>query len=458
MRIIAYLYSDPLLDATPDPAIWGWELDRVYQDLAVEPPPPDKGKGKVKDSRDRLAWQQLLQEAETEPVDYLLVRRLEELGNSVQAVGDRLVELEARGIKLIAIEQSSLTATAELPPGQIMPATDLRANLLQLLQQIQQEQRSRRIRQGHARNRIKALPPPGKAPYGYRRGSNRYSLDRATAPVVKDFFEHFLLYGSVRGAVRYLGKKYGKKISASTGHRWLTHPVYRGDLAYQTGEIIPDTHAAIISRDEAAQVDRLLRRNRRLPPRTASAPRSLAGLVKCSECQSPTTITRVTTPHQAQEYLYIRPTTCPQRPKCKAIAYDQVLQATIERICQDLPQAVAGMGGPDIDRIKQGVGAAIAAKQSILEQLPPLVASGVLDQETADLRAYKLRSEMAELQRQLAQLPPVNLRSIAQAVSIPQFWLDLSETERRFYFREFIRQIELLRQEREWQLKLVFIF
>ncbi len=34
MRIVAYLYSDPLLEATPDPAIWGWELDQIYQDLA----------------------------------------------------------------------------------------------------------------------------------------------------------------------------------------------------------------------------------------------------------------------------------------------------------------------------------------------------------------------------------------------------------------------------------------
>ncbi len=238
----------------------------------------------------------------------------------------------------------------------------------------------------------------------------------------------------------------------------MTNPVYRGDLEYQNGETVPDTHEAIISRDEAAQVDRLLRRNRRLPPRTASAPRSLAGLVVCGDCQSPMTVTRVTAKNKEQEYLYLRPTRCPNQRKCCSIPYEHVLQQTIQQICEELPKAVSGAPLPDMDSIKQGVSGAIAAKQGILEQIPALVTSGVLDAETADLRSYKLRTEIAELQGKLAQLPPVNLKAIAQTVSLPQFWLDLSESERRFYFREFIRQIELMRNGKDWQISLVFIF
>ena len=86
------------------------------------------------------------------------------------------------------------------------------------------------------------------------------------------------------------------------------------------------------------------------------------------------------------------------------------------------------------------------------------MSTGVLDEETASLRAYKLRAEISQLQAQFATLPPVNLRSVAQAVSIPQFWFDLSESERRFYFREFINQIQILRQEKTWQIRLVFVF
>ncbi len=441
MKIIAYLYSDPLLEPTPDRTLWGWDVDQVYQDIATE-----------KATRPQL--QQLLADYQIEPIYYLLVRRLEELGDSVQEVSDRLADLEALGVRLVTIEQ--ITSPSD---RSIKTDPDPRADLLNLLQAVQTNQRSRRIRQGHARNRVKAMPPPGKAPYGYRRSKNRYVVDRATAPIVKEFFEQFLLYGSLRGAVRYLEKKYAKKISVSTGQRWLTNPVYRGDLEYQTGDVVADTHAGILSRDEAAQIDRLLRRNRRLPARTASAPRSLAGLVVCKTCQSPMTVTRVAPRGKdTKEYLYLRPTHCPNKPKCKAIAYEQILQTTIERICDDLPRAVAEVNTPDMNLVKQGIEGAIAAKQVILTQLPGLIESGILDIESANLRAYTVRTEIAQLQGKLAQLPPVNLRAIAQAVSIPQFWLDLSESERRFYFREFIRQIELIRDEAEWMVKLVFIF
>ncbi len=65
---------------------------------------------------------------------------------------------------------------------------------------------------------------------------------------------------------------------------------------------------------------------------------------------------------------------------------------------------------------------------------------------------------MADLHQQLAQLPPVNLQELSQSVSIPQFWLDLSESERRFFFREFIRDIQILRQGDDWRIELVLVF
>jgi hypothetical protein len=195
-----------------------------------------------------------------------------------------------------------------------------------------------------------------------------------------------------------------------------------------------------------------------MPARSASAPRSLSGLVTCANCGSAMKISRVKATRAHPEYLYLRPVNCEHQPKCRAIPYQKVLDHTIDRVCQDLPQAVNTAPLPDIDGIQQGISGQISAKQAILEQLPSLVQQGILDSETADLRAYKLRTEMANLQVKLAQLPPVNLKTIAQVVSIPQFWLDLSEAERRFYFREFIREIQIIREENNWQIKLVFIF
>ncbi|XZN91258.1 MAG: recombinase family protein [Microcoleus sp.] len=426
MKIIAYSYTEPLLETAPTPEFWGQEVDRTYQDLG---------------GREQL--QQLLKDCATEPVQYLLIQRFEELGDTVQQVCTSLEQLENLGIQLIVTDEKQ---------------TENRANLLKLLAEIQRSQHSRSIRKGHARNRIKAKIPPGKAPYGYRRSKERYTIDKSTAPTVKDFFEHFLIYGSLRGSVRYLAKKYNKKISVSTGRRWLTNPAYRGDLEYQNGQVISNTHVPIISREEAAQIDRLLRRNRRLPPRTASAPRSLAGLAICAECRSPMTVAKVNSYRKDREYLYLRPINCCRPAKCSGLSYDEVLQSTISGICQNLPAAVAGLQMPDMKGIKVGILRAIEFKEQIINQLAALIENGILDTETAEFRAYKIRTEMAQLQSKLAQLPPVNLRETAQTVSLPQFWLDLSESERRFYFREFIDRIEIVRENTKWKLEIIFIF
>lgn len=437
MTIFAYLYTDPLLDTPRNKSDWGMEVDRIYEDFG---------------KRNQLL--QLWEDCKQNKPDYLLVQRLEELGNSVTEVSDRLSQFESLGITIIAIQQSYNSSELDNTNPR-----HLRTNLTYLLRQIQDYQRSRRIRHGHAQNRIKALPPPGKAPYGYRRGKDRYIIDRSTAPVIKEFFTRFILLGSLRGAVRYLEQKYGKKISVSTGRRWLTNPVYRGALSYQNGEVISDTHIPIISQEEAAQIDRLLRRNRRLPSRTASAPRSLAGLVICQECQSNLTVAHVTTRNHKYEYLYLRPICCTKKPKCQALLYEKVLNATIERICEDLPRAVQNLSLPNLDSIKGAIATEIQQKQAIIEQVNILESQGILDEETANLRRYKLKTEVSQLRRKLAELPPVNLMAIAKTVSLPQFWLDLSESERRFYFREFIKQIEIIRHSKsDWELKLNFIF
>jgi DNA invertase Pin-like site-specific DNA recombinase len=437
MKIIAYIYSDPLLESTPNKEIWGWEIDQVYQDFG-----------------EYQQLEQLLTDCQTEKPDYLLIRRLEELGDNVRVISDRLKQLEALGIAIITTEQDYGSGI-----GDQTDDIHLKDYLSKLFYAIQVNKQRLRLQLGHARNRLKILPPPGKAPYGYRRGQDKYIIDKSTAPVVKDFFERFLLFGSLRGAVRYLEKRYGKKISPTTGRNWLINPVYRGDLKYKNQQLISNTHTSIINREEAAQIDRLLRRNSRLPPRTASAPRSLAGLVVCQQCQFIFNITRVTQRQHQGEYLYLRCHNCPQKPKCKAIAYSEVLTQTITQICVELPLAVAELNLSNNAAIAEKIQQKIKHKQDILEQLPTLLQQEILDQETFAWRNYKLRTEIAQLETQIAQLPPNNLPAIAKAVSIPQFWLDLSEAERRFYFREFIKQIEIIRNKSSvWNLSLKFIF
>ncbi|WP_310488925.1 recombinase family protein [Chamaesiphon sp. VAR_69_metabat_338] len=104
MQIVAYTYTDPIIEASALSEIWGWEIDRVYRDL------------RACHELDRL-----LQDSSDRRIDYLLVRRLDELGESVREVRQVLAKLQAAQIKLITTE-------TEIEP---------QLNLLQLIDKIQ---------------------------------------------------------------------------------------------------------------------------------------------------------------------------------------------------------------------------------------------------------------------------------------------------------------------------------
>ncbi|MDJ0658226.1 MAG: recombinase family protein [Crocosphaera sp.] len=439
MRIFAYFYREPLLENDLQIAINNLKIEQVYYDLGA-----------------RYELEKLFRESEKSPPNYLVIRQLPELGDTPEIVKYNYHKLINLGIKILILENQKLTDLDEIEFLENKINIDI--NDPQVLETIGKNQRHLSLQKGQALRRIKALPPPGKAPYGYRRGKDCYLIDRSTAPIIKDFFEQFLLFGSLRGAVNYLAKRYGKKISVSTGSRWLKNPVYRGDLKYKNNEIISNTHVAIISREEAAQIDRLLGRNRKLSSKTASAKHSLVGLVSCQKCHQSMIINHVTQRNKKKEYLYIRPQNCPLQPSCKAIPYQEVLEKTIDYICENFPKKVNSFDPKQIESYKNKIQAQITEKQDIINQLPSLIQSNILDQQTAQLRQYNLNIEMSQLRSKLEQLPPENLKNIAEAVSLPRFWQDLSEAERRFYFREFIRQIYIEQTSKvEWNLDINFI-
>ncbi len=448
MDTIAYACIYPYLEQPPPLSAWGVPVDQVYLDQVLPGHP-------------RPVLQHLLQNCATLAPRAIVVRQWSDLGDSVQAIVDCVALWLQQEIEVFVLYSLGERGDRSSPPPHL-PALPQRLTQLETLwteaDALYAQIRSRRLRAGHAQNRIQAMPPPGRAPYGYRRGRYRYALDRTTAPAVRGFFEHFLLYGSIRGAAKFLNKTYGKRISASTAQRWLAHPVYRGDCQYQDGHILRDTHTPIISREEAAQVDRLLRRNRRLPAKTASAQRSLAGLVTCATCGSKLIVSSVTARKSQRCYLYLRPMDCSQAQRCRAISYEAVLQKSIGAIVQALPQAVQRFSTTLPPSPKAAMLQQIQHKEAALHGLTELVDQGILDTPTAQLRAYTLRSEVAALQQHLSQLPPENLQAVARTLASEQFWQDLTESERRVYFREFIQTIQIIRQENAWDVAIQFVF
>ena len=276
---------------------------------------------------------------------------------------------------------------------------------------------------------------PGRPPFGYKRQKDGLTIDRVKLPIIRSFFDHFLLYGSLRGAVRAIKQKYGTVIAVSTGKQWLTNPIYRGDLP-QGDKILRDSHTPILSREEGAQIDRLLRRNRNFKPRSASSQRSLSGLVICKECGHKLTIVSVKT------YLYLRCPECPLKVKCRSLSYQQSLDLILEQICNQLPRFLGTIPQTKLTSYRANLISQIDHKLQLLEQIPSYLDQGIFDEESAKVRLNNLNTEIAHLQQQLSQLPPLDLTVIAPTLANLEFWQDLSEVERRRYFREFIQAIE----------------
>jgi DNA invertase Pin-like site-specific DNA recombinase/uncharacterized membrane protein len=377
----------------------------------------------------RIHLEELLQGIAAGSVQQVLLVRLADLGDRVEEVHQRLLQIQQAGLRLSLVNESGLHTPSAA------------ADWIPLLAELPHQLQSRRLCCSQAQNRLAGKPPPGPAPFGYRREGDRYALDRRQAPIVQDFFQHFLLYGSLRQAVRFIAEKHHKRISVATGRNWLLNPVYRGDLAYADGTVLRDTHPALLSRAEAAQIDRWLKRNQKIPRRSASAPRALAGLVHCRVCGSPLRIVQ-TTPRKAKKngssYLYLRCQTCRY-----SLHYAAVLQEVIRQVCQQLPQRAQNLDRQALDQTRQQLQAQIQANSERLRQLEELQQSGLMDEPALAQRCYQLRAETARLAQKLEQLPPANFLQIAQTLSIPPFWQDLSESERRAYLREFLRRVEV---------------
>lgn len=425
MVTLAYWYAHPLAVSDPAPPDWGEPIAAIYQDW-------ESG---------RPALAQLLETCQHHPPSAVLLRDWADLGDTLPAIFGVVQQLGQMGI--------AVQIAGADPAGRPWDAPTAQALARQL--------RSRQIRRGHAQQRVQHHPPPGPAPYGYQRQGNQYQIDPVAGPILRAFFEHFLLYGSLRGAVRHLAEGYGKTVAVTTGRRWLTHPVYRGDLAHR-GQVVRHTHPALLDREEAAQIDRLLRRNRTLPPKTASAPRSLAGLVYCGACQQRLQVTSASPRQSPARYTYLVAKGCPLQPRCRALAYDHVLHTLIHQVCESLPQAAAQVNATALASRQQDLAAALQAQASAQSQITTLVKAGILDADIGRWQCYQWQTRTSALQAQQAQLPPVNLQELAQAVAIPQFWLDLSEPERRFFFREFMRRVWLHRQGDTWTLELDLVW
>lgn len=252
---------------------------------------------------DRPQLDALMQACRNGNLDQVIVTRLDRMSRSMWHGAQLLEYFCAEDTpNLIALDDGLDLATVG---GRFV------ARMLINLGQAETERLSERVRHGKAYHRQQLRPFGPKAPFGYRWTADRsnFELDPDAAPTARLVLDRFLATGEVIKTLRYAMTLPHNRLTTSVGLRaWLHNPALIGARCYGSVEsirdssgkqrkrnrppgcyeqVIADTHPALISPLEHAQIRAILEdhRQRNLCHLQAGFTRELTGLVVCGHCQ-----------------------------------------------------------------------------------------------------------------------------------------------------------------------------
>jgi DNA invertase Pin-like site-specific DNA recombinase len=256
----------------------GWELVDIVEDIDVSA---------TKHRLDRPGIHELRKRVKADPGLVVIVSRLDRIARNVADVSTLLDE----GIAIVSVAEAFDTASAS---GRAM------AQVAQVFAEL--EARTIGLRVASSRKHLPTVGrwPGGRLPYGFTTASDGKAgrtlvHDPHEAPVVRRAVEEVLAGVGVHEVTRRLN---ADGIRNRTGHEWdtstltriLRHGTIRGHARLH-GDVVRDERGLpaevwppLVSREEARELDRLLKPGAS-PVRYAERPDALlAGVALCSGC------------------------------------------------------------------------------------------------------------------------------------------------------------------------------
>ncbi|BAY61181.1 hypothetical protein NIES22_12420 [Calothrix brevissima NIES-22] len=251
----------------------------------------DTESGREGKESQRSDFQKLIKWVRGGLVKRVIITRLDRLSRSVLTLRKVIKEFQDSECVLVALDENIDMSNA---------GSKFNVNMLCALAEMESDRLSERIRRGkeHFRKEKRASHPPfGYMVKDYRFYPNREPFlclladkkEYSKADMARDLVEHYITKKSLNEGCRYFQNRYGYSEFWQTAFKkWLTSPVLQGDLVYypksKNPEIHPNTHEALISREEAQTIKEIIEFNRKVGGfghRRGVYP--LTGLVKC-EC------------------------------------------------------------------------------------------------------------------------------------------------------------------------------
>ena len=213
---------------------------------------------------------------ELDRFDVIIFTKLDRLTRNVFEANDMLRTFEAHNVGLVSTQEDDIdTSTGD---GKFM--FDLKVSLAE-----------RELRKGSERIRAvfdykvkNGLVINGNPPYGYtiteKEGKKVIGFDPEAEHIIRDIFEHFKKYHSVKKTMQDMNIKHDLTKSYQTYHRVLTNPFYYGK--YKDNE---SYSPAYITKDQYLKNQVIIKNNIR--QRHTKHVHIFTGRVKCPECGSP---------------------------------------------------------------------------------------------------------------------------------------------------------------------------
>jgi hypothetical protein len=385
-------------------------VDRIYEDVASGLSQTRAGFGEVEKLID------------SKTVSELVVTRIDRLGRQADAVDLFLFFAAKRKTLVTALDGG--TVDTDSPYG------FFQSRLWTSLAELESRMLSLRIHRGLAAARKIRKPLRGRAPWGYQITEDKkaLTLDPVEAPRASAFIE--LLKGLDWRMNTALD------VWAATGHgdiplhscravrAWLLNPILRGGIGYnqranhQFDEIVWDTHAALLTKEEFNKYEATLAKNKRLWGVNATMKvRLLTGLCVCTRCglRMPYAGGRV---HPA---LLCKNRMCSQRYKSTPESVvNAAICSTLSHRAEEIATHVA-VESPEEIELKASIAKLEAMQDSDLE--------GVLGEKREKLRKlHKGVSIDTELM---------------EALRDPAFWDAYSYDEKVDLFRTLVDKVEI---------------
>ncbi|WP_375470164.1 fdxN element excision recombinase XisF [uncultured Nostoc sp.] len=389
----------------------------------------------------RSNFQKLMQWVRGGLVKQVIITRLDRLSRSLPTLRKVLNEFQESECVLLALDDNLDLSTA---------AGKFHVNMLGAVAEMESDRLSERIRRGkeHFRKEKRA----SHAPFGYIVKDYRLYPNRepflclladkkvySKADIARELIEHYITKKSLNEGCRYFQNRYGYSEFWQTAlKRWLTSPVLQGDLVYypksKNPEIHPNTHEALISREEAQTIKDILDFNRKVGGfghRRGVYP--LTGLVKC-ECGGGCVV--ATGSKGVIKYFVCARTRlgrCERRHSVKIAELENaVIEALISRADEIALFANVGFveESPELQDLRIQL-AELEALTNTRRNVNPAISEAI----------RKLRNQIEQLQQQSQNQDQININSrelLRLVASRHDFWAEQDTVQKQKFFRSLV--------------------